>query len=605
MRNLIITLLSSLLIVSCTTTPSTNINTETSNANESADQFVARINEEMIEHNKENEAAYWVYATYITPDTELLVTKAGERGLAFYSEMLKGANKYDENLLSGETARAIKSIKLGTSMPAPDDADKRAEIAGLSAKLEGIYGKGKYCKSEGDCKDLGELSKIIATSRDYAELEEAWTGWRTISQEMRPLYKRFVELMNEGSVEMGFDDTSVVWRAGYDMSVDEFDTETVRLWDQVKPLYDDLHCYVRDKLADTYGADKVPADQPIPAHLLGNMWAQSWADIYDLLEPYAGVSNLDVSAALEAGNYTPVQMTEMAEGFFTSLGLPDLPDSFYTNSLLKKPADRDVVCHASAWPMGNGEDVRIKQCIEPTEESLTTIHHELGHIYYYLMQKDLPPLFKDGAHDGFHEAIGDTVVLSMTPEYLKDRGLVNDVSVSEKALINQQMKTALERVAFLPFGKMIDEWRWRVFSGEISPEEYNQGWWDLREKYQGIRPPVVRSESDFDPGAKYHIPGNTPYTRYFLAHILQFQFHKSLCETSGHTGPLHECSIYGSKEAGKRLGDMLAMGSSKPWQEAMQAVTGQPNMDGSAILDYFAPLQGWLKEQNSGKSCGW
>jgi len=349
----------------------------------------------------------------------------------------------------------------------------------------------------------------------------------------------------------------------------------------------------------------VPRDQAIPAHLLGNMWAQSWADIYDLLEPFPGVSNLDVTGALKAGNYTPVQMTKIAEGFFTSMGLPDLPESFYKNSLLEKPSDRDVVCHASAWPMGNGDDVRIKQCIEQTEESLTTIHHELGHIYYFLMQKELPPLFKSGAHDGFHEAIGDTVVLSMTPEYLKSQNLVNDVSVSEQAVINQQMKVALERVAFLPFGKMIDEWRWRVFSGEIPESEYNKGWWELRERYQGVRAPVTRTEADFDPGAKYHIPGNTPYTRYFLAHILQFQFHKSLCETSGHTGPLHECSIYGSQAAGKRLGDMLALGSSKPWQDAMQAVTGQRNMDGSAILDYFAPLQTWLKQQNVGKTCGW
>lgn len=595
----ILAMLGAAILSGCVTTPAAT------STNETAEEFIARVNEEIVEQGKESEAAYWVYSTYITPDTEVLVSKASERDLAFASEVLKGANRYDETNLSGATARAIKSIKLGSSMPAPDSAEKRAEIAQLSAKLEGIYGKGKYCKTADSCQDLGELSRTIATSRDYDELLEAWSGWRTISPEMRPMYKQFSDLMNEGSKQMGFADTSVVWRSGYDMSVDEFDRETVRLWNQVKPLYDDLHCYVRDKLADEYGEDKVPRDQAIPAHLLGNMWAQSWADIYDLLEPFPGVSNLDVTGALKAGNYTPVQMTEMAEGFFTSMGLPELPDSFYENSLLEKPQDRDVVCHASAWPMGNGNDVRIKQCIEQTEESLTTIHHELGHIYYFLMQKDQPPLFKDGAHDGFHEAIGDTVVLSMTPEYLKSQNLVSDVGVSEQAVINQQMKVALERVAFLPFGKMIDEWRWRVFSGEIPATEYNKGWWDLREKYQGVRAPVTRTEADFDPGAKYHIPGNTPYTRYFLAHILQFQFHKSLCETSGHSGPLHECSIYGSEAAGKRLGDMLAMGSSKPWQDAMQAVTGQRNMDGSAILDYFAPLQVWLKEQNVGKTCGW
>ncbi|NND00594.1 MAG: peptidase M2 family protein, partial [Gammaproteobacteria bacterium] len=287
------------------------------------------------------------------------------------------------------------------------------------------------------------------------------------------------------------------------------------------------------------------------------------------------------------------------------LGLPELPDSFYQNSMIKKPADRDVVCHASAWDMDNGNDPRIKQCVEINEEQLGTLHHELGHIYYYLMYKDLDPVFKGGAHDGFHEAIGDTIVLSMTPGYLKKKGLIDEVVSSEQATINKQMKLALEKIAFLPFGKMIDEWRWKVFSGEIGPDQYNEGWWKLREEYQGIMPGVERSEADFDAGAKYHIPGNTPYTRYFLSFIMQFQFHKALCEAAGHSGPLHECSIYENEAAGKKLGAMLAMGQSKPWPDAMEALTGQREMDASAIIDYFAPLNAWLKKENEGRQCGW
>ena len=389
------------------------------------------------------------------------------------------------------------------------------------------------------------------------------------------------------------------------MESEVFVEESRRLWGEVKPFYDELHCYVRGRLSETYGAEKVPNEGPIPAHLLGNMWSQTWDNIYDIAEPYSGVASLDVTSALVEQGYDELQMTKTAEAFFTSLGLPSLPDSFYKNSMIKKPRDRNVVCHASAWDIDNGNDPRIKQCVEINEEQLETLHHELGHIYYYLMYKDQPSVFKGGAHDGFHEAIGDTIQLSMTPAYLKKKGLIGETVESYEATINKQMKMALQKIAFLPFGKMIDEWRWQVFSGEIAPEDYNAGWWRLREEYQGIAAPLERTEADFDAGAKYHIPGNTPYTRYFLSFIMQFQFHKSLCDEAGFEGPLHECSIYDNKAAGKKLGDMLAMGQSKPWPEAMQAMTGQPDMDGSAIIDYFGPLNDWLKVQNKDQQCGW
>lgn len=361
---------------------------------------------------------------------------------------------------------------------------------------------------------------------------------------------------------------------------------------------------MRAKLNETYGA-KVALDAPIPAHLLGNMWSQTWDNIYGIMEPYPGVSQVDITAALQAREWDEVKMARTAEGFFTSLGMPDLPESFYKNSMLKKPRDRNVVCHASAWDFDDGNDPRVKQCVEINSEQFGTLHHELGHIYYYLLYKDLPSVFKGGAHDGFHEAIGDTIQLSMTPGYLQEKGLLGEVTQGYEATINKQMKLALEKIAFLPFGKMIDEWRWKVFSGDIAPEDYNAGWWQLREQYQGIAAPMARGEEYFDAGAKYHVPGNTPYTRYFLSFIMQFQFHKALCEVAGQDGPLHECSIYNNKVAGKKLSNMMAMGQSKPWPDAMEAITGQRSMDGSAIIDYFAPLNAWLKEQNQDRSCGW
>ena len=573
--------------------------------NETAKEFVARIQQESQILAKEVEAAFWVRNTYITPDTAVLAAKAGERSLAFESSVVEQAKKFKGTKMDEETARAIELMLRGAAAPAPNDPALQAELAQVLTDMEGQYGSGKYCNDEGKCRELQELEAVLADSRDYDELLDVWQGWRTVSPPYRKTYQRFVELGNQGAQDSGYKNLAEAWKSGYDMDTDEFTIEARRLWDQVKPFYEELHCHVRAKLSEEYGADKVPTDGPIPAHLLGNMWSQTWENIYPIMEPHKGVASLDVTKALKDQGYDELKMTKTAEGFFTSLGLPSLPESFYENSLIKKPKDRNVVCHASAWDLDNGNDPRIKQCVEMTEEQLSTLHHELGHIYYYIMYKDLKPVFKGGAHDGFHEAIGDTIVLSMTPSYLKEKGLIDEVVESEEATLNKQMKLALEKIAFLPFGKMIDEWRWKVFSGDIAPQDYNKGWWDLRTEYQGIKAPVTRTENDFDAGAKYHIPGNTPYTRYFLSFIMQFQFHKALCEESGHTGPLHECSIYNNKDAGKALGNMLAMGQSKPWPDAMEALTGQRKMDASAIIDYFAPLNAYLKKENANRQCGW
>lgn len=571
-----------------------------------ADEFVAGVNtgaRELFTHQARLE---WVKSTYITQDTETLAAQGNEKVLAFNSRNIAQSKRFDGLNLQGDTARAIKLIKLGSSLPAPDDDEKRAELAQITARMESVYGKGKYCPSgEESCLSEVDLIGVMANSRDYDKLLDAWTGWRTISPPMREDYLRFVELSNEGARELGFADSGALWRSGYDMSAADFEQESERLWQQVEPLYDELHCYVRDKLAEQYGADKVPPGQPIPAHLLGNMWSQGWGNIYDLVEPYKGVANLDVSGALEAQEYTPQRMVELAEEFFTSLSLPSLPGTFWEYSMLTKPRDRDVVCHASAWPIDGEDDVRIKMCIKPIEDNLTTIYHELGHVYYFLAQRDLPPLFQNGAHDGFHEAIGDTITLAMTPEYMQSIGLVSEFKRDERATINQQMKMALDKIAFLPFGKLVDQWRWDVFAGKTKPADYNKAWWALRTKYQGIAPPVPRDETNFDPGAKYHVPANVPYTRYFLSHIMQFQFYKAMCELASHEGPLNECSFYGSEEAGERLEEMLAMGSSRPWPDALEKLTGTREMDASSIIDYFQPLMGWLEQQNEGKACGW
>jgi len=572
-----------------------------------ADAFVAEVNAAALRDFPEVASAQWVSVTYINSDTQLLASKASERMLGRLGEQIEESKRFDGLALSSETARALHLLKLQTSMPAPKDPAKLAELTQIATKMEGAYGAGRHCTGEGEaqvCRQLGELESAMRTSRDYATQLEAWEGWHTVSPPYRADYSRFVELINEGSRELGFADAGQMWRAGYDMSPAEFEVEADRLWDQVKPLYEDLHCYVRGKLEETYG-EQGSVNGMIPAHLTGNMWAQQWGNIWDLLEPYQGVGSLDVTAGLVKQGYDAERMVRKSEEFYTSLGMPALPASFYERSQLLKPRDRDVVCHASAWDMNYVGDVRIKMCIEPNEEEFSTIYHELGHIYYYLAYNHLPPLFQSGAHDGFHEAIGDTIVLAMTPEYLASIGLVDAPQTSQEALINSQLRMALDKVAFLPFGKLIDQWRWAVFDGRVAPSDYNKAWWELRAKYQGVAPPSERGEEHFDAGAKYHVPGNTPYTRYFLSHILQFQMYKALCDAAGHTGPLHSCSYYGNKEAGAKFWAMLQKGQSQPWQKTMAELTGGEQMDASAILDYFAPLQVWLKEQNAGKTCGW
>ncbi|MES0873920.1 M2 family metallopeptidase [Sinimarinibacterium thermocellulolyticum] len=600
-----------------------------------ADAFVAGVNDDYREQLPYYSAAQWAQATYITEDTQLLASRANEAWLEYLSRKVQESKRFNDVDASDDTERAILLLKLSTANPAPSDPDKRAELARILSKMEANYGAGKWCRSEGDCLSLPAIEKIVNDPTATPEARaKAWLGWHETAKPIREDYVRFTELVNQGARELGFADLGEMWRAGYDMSPAAFEAEVERLWQQVSPLYEALHCHVRAKLNARHGDAVVPKDGLIPAHLLGNMWAQQWSNIYPLVEPYPGVGSLDVTAALKKqrdaeykrllaafdGRPTPldlaelehaadaamaVRMTRIAEDFYTSLGFPKLPESFWERSLLVKPRDREVVCHASAWDMNMQGDVRIKQCIEPDEEQLTTIHHELGHIYYYLMYNGLPPIFQAAAHDGFHEAIGDVITLSLTPEHLAKIGLVPPQKADDKALINAQMKWALDKITFLPWGKLVDQWRWKVFAGEIKPADYNAGWWDLRARYQGVSPPVPRSEADFDPGAKYHIPGNTPYTRYFLSFILQFQMHKALCAAAGHVGPLHTCNIYGNEEAGKRFMDMLAQGASRPWQETLEKLTGTRQMDGSALIEYFEPLLGYLKEQNDGLSCGW
>ncbi len=564
-----------------------------------AEQFINAAEKQLAGLYIKSSQADWINSNFITYDTENLSAAAGGEYAAAVSQLAYDSHKFDGLTVPYDVRRKINLLQNGIVIPAPKDEAERNELTKATVSMQGDYGRGKYCPADGGgkCYSLGDLENILAESRDPVELKKAWLGWHTISPPYRAKYARFVELSNKGARELGYKDTGDLWRSGYDMKPDEFSAEMERLWLQVKPLYDSLYVYTRGQLVKKYGDKVVPRNGPIPAHLLGNMWSQEWTNISDLVAPPSASAGYDLTQILKERKTDAKQMVKFGENFFVSLGLQKLPDTFWERSLLTKPADRDVVCHASAWDLDSKQDVRIKMCIEINSVDFTTIHHELGHDYYDLAYAPQPYFYQDSANDGFHEAIGDTIALSVTPEYLKKAGLIDKVPPPEADLA-LLMDRALAKVSFLPFAYLVDKWRWDVFSGKTKPADYNKAWWDLRLKYQGIAPPEARSEADFDAGAKYHVASNTPYARYFLATILQFQFHRALCRQAGFTGPLNRCSIYNNKEVGAKLEAMLAMGKSRPWPEALKTLTGEDKMDATAIIDYFAPLKKWLDEQN-------
>lgn len=573
-----------------------------------ADAYVAAVEKEAADLSVPAQQIAWVNATYITDDTDALAAKSGAELTEKAVQWAKGAARFNGVAgLSYDTRRKLDLLKNGVGLPAPTTAGAATELATLTTRMSSRYGKGKGTL-DGKPINGSDIEAAMGTTRDPAKLKEMWVSWNdNVGAPMRADYTRMTAISNAGAKELGFADVGAMWRSGYDMTPQQFEALTDQIWKEVEPLYLSLHTYVRWKLNEKYGDAVQPKTGPIRSDLLGNMWAQEWGNIYDLVAPKgAGDLGYDTGDLLKAKGYDPVRMVKQGEGFYSSLGFAPLPQTFWQRSQIVKPADREVICHASAWDIDNMDDIRIKMCTKVNGDDFVTIHHELGHNYYQRAYKNQPYLYKNGANDGFHEAIGDTIALSITPDYLVKIGLLAPAQVpSADKDIGLLLRQAMDKVAFLPFGLLVDKWRWDVFSGKIAAGDYQKGWDALRLKYQGIVPPVARDETKFDAGAKYHIPGTVPYARYFLARVLQFQFYKAACEQAGWKGPLHRCSFYGNKAVGEKLNAMLSMGQSKPWPDALQVMTGTRQMSGKALVEYFAPLKTWLDQQNKGKPQGW
>ena len=582
---------------------------EQTQTNQDLEEFLANVE---LENKKDGPVIYsasWISSNFITYDSQKVIADYGTKYTLKSLERSRQAASFDRLNTSKENRRMLNILKSSFVMPPPLDGMLASELSEITTSLEAMYGSGEHCFDNGECYDLEAFESIIDNSRDPKELLRAWEGWHEIGKPMKPMYMRMVEIGNQGSVDLGYEGLSDLWFSKYDMPADDFLDDTDRVWNDVKPLYDALHCHVRAKLNEHYGDEVISKTGPLPVHMLGNMWGQSWSNIYDLVyEEKPDSKYIDVTKIIDEKSLSEIEMVEYAEDFFISMGFKPLPETFWERSLFVKPRDRSVVCHASAWnldPANN--DLRIKMCIEKNEEDFITIHHELGHIFYYQAYNHIPTVFQAGANDGFHEAFGDLLTLSITPDYLVDIGFISkdDAEEAKRDPIALLMKQALDGVVIIPWALMLDKWRSGVFNGEIDERNLNSSWWSLREEYQGINSSYPRSENYFDPGAKYHIPGNTPYTRYYLASIMQYQFHEALCNLIDYDGYLHECSIYGNKEAGDKIITTMAMGQSLPWQDAFENLTGSRQLSGKSILNYYAPLKKWLDEENKNRTCGW
>jgi peptidyl-dipeptidase A len=569
-----------------------------------AEDFIAKVEADLVAENEYSNRVSWIAANFITDDTNWLSAKVSAELGALAVARAKQAATFDSVTVDPITRRKLELLKKGLSLPPPDRPGAAEELAGIETRLDTTYSTGKVVY-QGREITLDDIEDIMRGSRDPAELKTLWEGWHAVARPMRPDYARMVTLANEGARSLGYAETGVLWRSWYDQPPEEFARTVERLWTQLAPMYRNLQCYARARLNDKYGDAVQPRRGPIRADLLGDMWAQSWDNVYDLLAPKNAALGYDLTQALVKQSYDAVKLVKTAESFYTSIGFAPLPPTFWTRSLFVRPRDREADCHASAWDLDSKNDLRIKTCLRVNADDFYTAHHELGHNMYQRAYQDQPVLFQDGANDGFHEAIGDFIGLSsVTPGYLREIGLIDQVPGAD-ADIPYLLRMALQKVAFLPFGYIVDRWRWQVFSGETPPERYNEAWWALRTEYQGVAPPGPRPADAFDPGAKSHIASNTPYMRYFLATVYQFQFHRAACRIAGWNGPLNRCSIYGNKQVGERFQAMLRMGTSRPWPEALAAFTGERDLDASAIIDYFAPLDRWLTEQNKGETCGW
>ncbi|NXG01256.1 ACE2 enzyme, partial [Sakesphorus luctuosus] len=588
------------------------------NVEQQAQKFLEEFNRMAEDISHESSIASWHYNTNITEENAKKMNEASAKWSTFYDEASKNASSFSVGSIEDNLIKLqIQTLQdRGSSVLS---SEKYNRLGTVLSTMSTIYSTGTVCKinDPSECLVLEPgLDAIMADSTDYNERLWAWEGWRAdVGRMMRPLYEEYVELENEVAKLNNYSDYGDYWRANYEAkfpkdyeySRDQLIEDVEKTFEQIKPLYQQLHAYVRHHLERVYGPKLISSTGCLPAHLLGDMWGRFWTNLYALTVPYPAKPNIDVTSAMVQKGWNAIKIFEAAEAFFTSIGLYNMTDGFWRNSMLTEPTDgRKVVCHPTAWDLGKN-DYRIKMCTKVTMDDFLTAHHEMGHIEYDMAYSAQPYLLRSGANEGFHEAVGEIMSLSAaTPEHLKSLGLLEPTfQEDEETEINFLLKQALTIVGTMPFTYMLEKWRWMVFRGEITKQEWTKRWWEMKREIVGVVEPVPHDETYCDPAALFHVANDYSFIRYYTRTIYQFQFQEALCKAANHTGPLHKCDITNSTAAGERLRQLLALGRSKPWTEALQNVTGEKYMNATPLLHYFEPLYEWLKKNNSGRFIGW
>ncbi|XP_045110504.1 angiotensin-converting enzyme-like isoform X5 [Portunus trituberculatus] len=560
-------------------------------AEEEAVQLLGDYHKEAGHVLNEYAKALWDYATNITLHNTERKKEASARTRQFKDKWSKRSRNLADLDLTNDTRRMIKKafqIQL-------NEEDGR-NLSQVLSNMSTIYSTAQVCLHGKGCVGLDpDLTNLMANSRNYSELLEIWKGWReSVSREIKPYYLQYLDLMNKMARLNNFSDAGEMWRDKYETPA--FEAAMEDLYKEVRPLYLLIHAYVRRRLRQHY--PQIEPRGALPACVLGDMWGRFWRNISPLVTPYPDLTQLDVTSELVRLNHTPHTMFRMGGEFFTSMGLKPLPNTFWTRSMLVKPEGREVVCHPTAWDFYDGKDFRIKMCTQVNMEDLQTIHHELGHVQYFMEYAHLPLTYRNGANGGFHEAIGELVGMVVeTPQYLTKIGLLPHRPAGPEMEVNQLMWAALQTVTTLPFHLVRDVWRWRVWRGDVEEAKYNEDFWRLMLEYAGVKPPVPRTDKDLDPPALFHVANNYDMIRYFTRTILQFQILEGLCRAAGHQGPLHTCDLHGSEKAGRLLASGLALGSSKPWPEVLKVLTGSSTMSTKPLREFFAPLEHWIRTE--------
>ncbi|XP_034666461.1 angiotensin-converting enzyme-related protein isoform X2 [Drosophila subobscura] len=578
--------------------------------------FFERENELLRQRYHEEYLASYTYNTNVTDENRQAMIAVYARNAVQNKQLAEKikSSDYTQSEDADVRRQALHLSKMGASALDPDDY---LALQNAISSMQSNYATTNVCSytNRSDCSLSLEphIQERLSNSRDPAELAWYWREWHDkAGTTQKDNFAEYVRLTRKAARLNDHRSYADYWVQFYEDA--DFERQLDASFKQLLPFYRQIHGYVRYRLRQHYGEDVVPAEGNIPMHLLGNMWGQSWNEVIDLFTPYPEKPFVDIKASMVQQNYTVQKLFELGDQYFQSLGMRALPPSFWNLSLLTRPDDRQVVCHASAWDFYQDSDVRIKMCTEVDMHYFFVVHHELGHIQYYLQYEQQPAVFRGAPNPGFHEAVGDVIALSvMSAKHLKTIGLTDSGRLDEKSRINELFKQALSKIVFLPFGYTMDKYRYAVFRNEIEEPQWNCGFWQMRSEYGGVEPPVPRTDKDFDPPAKYHIDADVEYLRYFAAHIFQFQFHKALCSLAGQYAPndsrrtLDNCDIFGSKEAGRALSKFLSHGSSLHWKVVLQEFTGETEMDTSALLEYFDPLYQWLKQENSrlGVPLGW